>query len=82
MIQGTRVYPNSQGYLDMSDQGSYGQDRDGRWWAHVPQAGCPVGNLDDHQITEHEDGTITVSPSILWPGKWHGYLEHGVWREC
>lgn len=32
-----------------------------------------------------EDGTITVSPSILishWEGRsWHGYLERGVWRE-
>lgn len=39
-----------------------------------------------HNITEHDDGTITVSPSILRksthdgdPG-WHGYLECGVWR--
>ena len=45
------------------------------------------GNLDAHQVTEHEDGTITVSPSILveTPGvadaTWHGYLEQGVWRE-
>lgn len=39
-------------------------------------------------LTEHEDGTITVSPSI-WlkptPGVdehgWHGFLERGVWRE-
>jgi hypothetical protein len=40
-----------------------------------------------HTFTVHEDGTLTVSPSILVrpyhdsPG-WHGYLEHGVWREC
>jgi hypothetical protein len=38
-----------------------------------------------HTIVEHEDGTITVSPSILVTGshgkQWHGYLERGVWRE-
>ncbi len=44
-----------------------------------------VGSLS-HDITEHEDGTITVSPSILvteGEGRvlWHGYLEHGIWRE-
>ncbi len=41
-----------------------------------------VGRLVDHTVTEHEDGTITVSPSILdpAPGGWHGYLERGVWR--
>ncbi len=43
-------------------------------------------------VAEHEDGTITVSPSIDYrvgqgPGfdaaqSWHGYLEHGVWRSA
>lgn len=64
--------------------GSYGKDKDGIWWAHVP---CPlhhfIGVLSNHTVVEHEDGTITVSPSILVPGDqgYHGYLEHGVWRE-
>ena len=40
-----------------------------------------------HSVTEHPDGTITVSPSILLEAgdpkwTWHGYLEHGVWRSC
>lgn len=50
-----------------------------------------------HIITEHDDGSITVGGSIMGgqivptvvlvgevkgPGDfWHGYLEHGVWRE-
>lgn len=42
-------------------------------------------NLRKHEVTEHEDGTITVSPSILTfdenGPRWHGFLEHGVWRE-
>lgn len=40
-----------------------------------------------HTITWHEDGTVTVSPSILVRGggpnpggEWHGFLERGVWR--
>ena len=46
-----------------------------------------MGNLTNHEVKEHEDGTITVAPSILIgvreSGKeqWHGFLEHGVWRE-
>jgi hypothetical protein len=48
-----------------------------------------IGCLSNHKVTEHEDGTITVSPSILITAgpedarvSWHGYLERGVWREC
>lgn len=33
-------------------------------------------------ITEHEDGTLSLSPSILNSGGWHGFLERGWWREC
>jgi hypothetical protein len=31
-----------------------------------------------HSVTEHEDGTITVSPSIQGD-KYHGNLIRGVW---
>jgi hypothetical protein len=46
---------------------------------------CPNGDVctirDSHQVDEHENGTITVSPSIVAPhgGCWHGWLKHGVW---
>lgn len=46
---------------------------------------CPNGDVctirDNHQVAEHEDGTITVSPSIVAPhgGCWHGWLRAGVW---
>lgn len=36
-----------------------------------------------HTITEHDDGAITVSPSIQCQCcGWHGFLEHGVWRQA
>lgn len=37
-----------------------------------------------HTIIEHEDGSISVHPSIQFKSgrRWHGYLERGVWREC
>jgi len=46
--------------------------------------------LANHTVTEHEDGTVTVSPSILVTHnneqdgnvRWHGFLERGIWREC
>ena len=43
-----------------------------------------IANLAAHTVVEHEDGTITVSPSILVSsphrGQWHGFLERGVLR--
>lgn len=64
--------------------GDYGRHPNGTWFARPP--GSQLGNLSAHDVAEHEDGTITVSPSILitelGDGKtWHGYLERGVWRE-
>lgn len=63
--------------------GQYGKDRNGDWFG-CPQEGFHA-NLSGHDVIEHEDGTITVSPSILVTGfdeQWHGYLEKGVWRKC
>lgn len=83
-MQGQRVYPNEQGDL-LLKKGEYGiNPKDGNWYACVPNG--HMGNLANHEVTEHEDGTITVSPSILvtrHTGEflWHGYLEHGIWRE-
>ena len=79
-MQGKRIYPNAEGNLLFAEQGVYGKDKDGVWWCRPPKGGA--GMLSDHEVVEHEDGTITVSPSILMPGVWHGYLEHGVWREA
>jgi hypothetical protein len=60
--------------------GDYWRDGDGVWWVRPPQG--HMGPLTDHEVIEHEDGTITVSPSIDSPGEWHGYLERGLWRAC
>jgi len=87
-IEGRRVDadpddPNQFPFPKM-EPGDYGKDIHGVWhcrppWKHA--AGC----LGNHKVVEHEDGTITVSPSILIKthlGNWHGYLEQGIWREC
>ena len=80
--QGRRV-PMEEDYYDLS-QGEYGQTVDGWFFSPPTEQHLGVGGLGKHTITEHEDGTITVSPSILFEshkGTWHGYLERGVWRE-
>ena len=50
-----------------------------------------LGNLVNHTVREHEDGTISVRPgdgssnSILVSRRdstWHGYIDHGVLEEC
>jgi hypothetical protein len=70
--------------------GQYGKwDHDGKWYA-VPPGTDLLAGLAKHEVTEHEDGTITVSPSIEVSGgihshmvsHWHGYLERGIWREA
>jgi hypothetical protein len=68
-------------------EGEYAKGPDGNWYCRPP--GCKadyVGNLTKHKVIEHPDGTITVSPSILLKCgngfQWHGFLEHGIWREC
>ncbi len=81
-LVGERVYPDKVGYLVMWP-GCYGKTKDGVWMCFPPSDKVSMGSLANHEVTEHEDGTITVSPSILIEaeGVWHGYLERGVWRE-
>lgn len=45
--------------------------------------------IPPHSVTEEDDGTLTIAPSIgdtVRGGAgdsdgWHGFLEHGVWRQ-
>lgn len=66
--------------------GEYGRSMDGSWYCVPPSEPELIGNLSNHKIVEHEDGTITVTPSILitqsWRNLvWHGYIERGIWRK-
>lgn len=63
--------------------GAFYRDAQGTWTAMTPNE--LLANLKAHDVSEHDDGTITVSPSILvtvHAATWHGFLERGVWREC
>jgi hypothetical protein len=81
-MTGKRVDGKEPHELLSSEYGRWARD-DGNWYARTPD-GTQVANLGSHQVVEHEDGTITVSPSILVRGgcapDWHGFLERGVWR--
>ena len=68
--------------------GEYGKCSNGTFYGCAPGDEDMMCNLAGHKIIEHEDGTITVSPSILITTgresgrkQWHGYLEKGVWRQ-
>ena len=77
-----RVYLDENGELNLKP-GEYGKHRDGLWYV-MPKEDL-LANLGKHNITEHEDGAITVNPSILVSnhlGSWHGYLTHGILKEC
>lgn len=73
------------------DYGKLTHERGWDWYCCVPDKEDPddpgmMGFLTRHAVIEHEDKTITVSPSILvgqgtTNTPWHGYLERGVWRE-
>ena len=71
-------------------EGDYGfNPKDNNWYALVP--GNHLANLVKHNVVEHEDGTITVTPSIkvgIGDGQggsieaWHGYLTKGKFISC
>lgn len=88
-MNGRRVYLNENGELVMAP-GDYGKHSNGIWFARCPDPEISMGSLEAHEVVEHEDGTITVQPSILISydygdppvqKRWHGFLERGVWRE-
>lgn len=63
----------------------YWRASDGTWLLWLP--GCGLGCLKNHQVEEHEDGTISVTPSILVTGgssgiRRHGFLTLGFWDPC
>ena len=82
-MRGNRVDADANGDFPLKE-GDYGKDHLGRWYGKPPGFRSGYAVLSKHKVVEHEDGTITVSPSILVQNhmnKWHGYLERGVWRE-
>lgn len=88
-MTGRRLPDNTKTFREGDYCKFIGREGKVTWMCRPPD--CHLGNLGNHEVTEHEDGTITVSPSILidaherhdgsCPG-WHGFLERGVWRSA
>ncbi len=83
MSDGRRVYPDEGTDHMPLAEGDYGFAA-GHWQLRPP--GQHAGTIPEHEVEEHDDGTITVSPSIVLHNEdgsdaWHGYLERGVWRQ-
>lgn len=85
---GCRLLPDVEYPYEAESQlepGGYAKVRQGKLWVvRAPNGDLGCVRPTIHKITEHDDGTITVSPSIQFmTGEgWHGYLERGVWRSC
>lgn len=65
---------------EILEPGEYGRCDGADWYGCTP-TGLLAG-LRLHTVIEHDDGTITVSPSILVSGggeRWHGFLRGGTW---
>lgn len=48
----------------------------GVWWVCMPD-GKKVSLDDRWRVEEHDDGTISVFPSINMANGWRGYLRNG-----
>jgi hypothetical protein len=85
-MKGQRVESIEQLWGDDGIDGGYCPvEVDGKrtWMVRTPNG--HYGTLKNHEVTEHEDSTITVSPSILISDNtgelYHGFLTAGEWSE-
>lgn len=94
IVKGTRVYPDTD---DPEEDVAHGlkageyckQPYDGKWYAMAPGDHNLLIGLAGHKVEEHQDGTITVTPSIIVTKhdndcklQWHGYLTKGEWIDA
>lgn len=83
-LQGRRLDTIGELYSDESRPGDYVviTKEDGEPTVYIRDPNGTIGRCGDHKVEVHEDGTVTVDPSILdtSPGGWHGYLQRGIWR--
>jgi hypothetical protein len=94
ITQGQRVMPNEDGWLvpsEIDKPARYGRatadkatGSSGWWQVTTPDGHVGSLNPEIHKVDEHDDGTITVTPSLdmskRHPGGWHGWLRRGVFE--
>lgn len=75
-MDGRRVHPDRNGALNLTP-GDYGRTTKGVWWVYPPRGSMRV--MKSEQVTEHEDGTITVE-GLIANKEWKGRLLNGAWQ--
>lgn len=93
---GRRLPDSTDGVLPELQPGDYIKVLGGPWterlvqplWVVRTPNGCLCYLNEGHTFTEHDDGMLTVTPSIgcfkdaNGSFAYHGFLEHGVWRDA
>jgi len=72
--------------------GDYSKKDERYWLVCTPNNEMALIDSTRWKVTEHEDKTVTMSPSIListinpntnqYVELWHGFLERGIFRSC
>ena len=86
-MQGTRL-PDDKIPLNPGEYALFHRQNGDEAWLCNPPNGAGPGSLEQHVVAVHEDGTISVTPSIQFNKnhpelpQWHGHLIKGSWLEC
>lgn len=85
-LQGRRIEePKS---FDAVQDGDYWKNAEGDWYVACPNSIGMLSHIagpthkNPWNVVEHEDGTISVKPSLLLFDRWHGYLTKGFFQSC
>lgn len=64
--------------------GPWPKSKEGLWLLRASNGDWASGSSSSHTIEEHEDGTVSFTPSIKFNTgqRWHGYLKRGEWTSC
>ena len=79
-VQGIRVEPPADDRFHSLDEREYGKNTDGVWWVRPP--GCLTSGLVGVEVTEHQDGTMTMERVLKCRncGSVGHRLIRGVWQ--
>jgi hypothetical protein len=83
-MQGRRVDADKDGNIT-ANECEYGKDGNDNWYGTPPGFLTGYANLSNHEVIEHDNGKITVKPSIECKNHlhyWHGFLKNGFWVSC
>ena len=71
--------PGDYGRINRTIEQVHGFSKQLWWQVFAPDGSSCSLNPEVHEVTEHDDGTISVHPSIITK-TWHGWLKRGRWE--